>query len=544
LLEPGKQNNRLSSTTVGSIRPIIETYAHDSHGNMTAMPHLPLMQWNFKDQLSATSRQVVNNGAPETTYYVYDGTGQRMRKVTERQNGTRRNERIYLGGFEIYREYDANGNTLTLERETLHMMDDKQRVALVETRTAGNDGSPGQLIRYQFGNHLGSASLELDGAGQIISYEEYYPYGSTSYQAGRNMAEVSLKRYRYTGMERDEETGLSYHGARYHAPWFGRWTSVDPSGLDDGSNLYMYVRNNPLRFIDPNGTDAQGENIRDILLVAPSAAPVVAKTAPIWIPLVVPTLAALGAGAGIYGLLRLGNLLEGSPTTSNPPRTDLPPGEGCGSYCTVPLESTPVPQSAAPAPPPAPKAKQDPNRKSDPKPDPKPAPDPKPKPRTDDDDKRGRRRNLGRIYVTYVKIQDITGLIYVGRTDMVVDRDKPLYQQALLAIATRGFRHHKDDEGYGPSLLDENGIGPAALDVFVVGNAVNRDFRRLDEAYHAIRGREQQMIDAHGGAWSDTGKPYKTGNAIRGVARDNKLGRKYHKAATRKFGELHRYTGN
>ena len=45
---------------------------------------------------------------------------------------------------------------------------------------------------------------------QIISYEEYYPYGSTSYQAGRSAAEVSLKRYRYTGMERDEETGL-YH---------------------------------------------------------------------------------------------------------------------------------------------------------------------------------------------------------------------------------------------------------------------------------------------------------------------------------------------
>ena len=64
-------------------------------------------------------------------------------------------------------------------------MDDKQRIALVETRTEGNDGSPTQLVRYQFGNHLGSASLELDDAGQIISYEEYHPYGSTSYQAGR-----------------------------------------------------------------------------------------------------------------------------------------------------------------------------------------------------------------------------------------------------------------------------------------------------------------------------------------------------------------------
>src|SRR2546423_14881081 len=113
-------------------------------------------------------------------------------------------------------------------------MDDKQRVALVETRTQGSDDSPAQLMRYQFSNHLGSASLELDDAGQIISYEEYTPYGSTSYQAGRSVAEVSLKRYRYTGMERDEETGLSYHRARYYAPWLARWMSCDPAGFVDG----------------------------------------------------------------------------------------------------------------------------------------------------------------------------------------------------------------------------------------------------------------------------------------------------------------------
>ena len=58
-------------------------------------------------------------------------------------------------------------------------MDDKQRVALVETKTVTNcsDDSPAQLIRYQFGNHLGSASLELDDQAKVISYEEYSPYG-------------------------------------------------------------------------------------------------------------------------------------------------------------------------------------------------------------------------------------------------------------------------------------------------------------------------------------------------------------------------------
>ncbi|MGH8537918.1 MAG: RHS repeat-associated core domain-containing protein [Gammaproteobacteria bacterium] len=223
------------------------------------MPHLTLMQWDFKDQLQATARQVVNNGTPETTYYVYDGAGQRVRKVTERQNGTRKNERTYLGGFEVYREYGGNGTGVSLERESLHVMDDKQRIALVETRTQGSDGSPEQLIRYQFGNHLGSASLELDAAGHIISYEEYYPYGSTSYQAGRSAAEVSLKRYRYTGKERDEETGFNYHGARYYAAWVGRWLSADPIGITETLNLYEYVEGNPIRRSDLSGMGFWGD---------------------------------------------------------------------------------------------------------------------------------------------------------------------------------------------------------------------------------------------------------------------------------------------
>ena len=90
---------------------------------------------------------------------------------------------------------------------------------------------------------------------QIISYEEYYPYGSTSYQAGRSAAETSLKRYRYTGMERDEESGFCYHGARYYAPWLGRWTRADPAGLADGPNRYRYSRNNPVCLYDPGGME-------------------------------------------------------------------------------------------------------------------------------------------------------------------------------------------------------------------------------------------------------------------------------------------------
>ncbi len=273
-------SNRLRSTSLPSDledAALPERYLYDAHGNMTQMPHLPLMQWDFKDRLQASSKQVVNNGGtPEITYYVYDAGGQRVRKVTERQavegaTPTRMKERLYLGGFEIYREYAGDGVTVTLERETLHIMDDKQRISLVETKTVDVEDGSGLLtpvIRYQLGNHLGSASLELDGDGAVISYEEYHPYGTTAYQAGRSVAEVSLKRYRYTGKERDEETGLSDHGARYYASWLGRWTAADPIGIKGGNNVYSYVKANPTTLQDPSGqfaenpTDKKTNNIQ------------------------------------------------------------------------------------------------------------------------------------------------------------------------------------------------------------------------------------------------------------------------------------------
>jgi RHS repeat-associated protein len=258
-IDPAQISNRLSATpgepSVGSPR---FPYIHDRHGNMVRMPHMPSLAWDEQDRLASTSRQVVNAGIPETTFYTYDSSGQRAIKATDGATnsgsvGPQERERVYLGIVEIYREFDATGN-VALERETLHVNAAAETVCLCENRTIGTDQGSLSFTRYWHSNHLGSAVLELDDKAQIISYEEYFPYGSTSYQAVANQMETP-KRYRYTGKERDEESALCYHGTRYYAPWLGRWTSADPLVLAGNvANAYAYVAGRVTIAHDPNGT--------------------------------------------------------------------------------------------------------------------------------------------------------------------------------------------------------------------------------------------------------------------------------------------------
>ena len=100
------RSNRLHSTQVGQSE---EFYSYDADGNMTRMPHLPTMVWDIKDQLHATRRRIEHSERGETTYYVYDSAGQRVRKVTERGSGSRQHERIYLAGPKFIANTTASG---------------------------------------------------------------------------------------------------------------------------------------------------------------------------------------------------------------------------------------------------------------------------------------------------------------------------------------------------------------------------------------------------------------------------------------------------
>jgi RHS repeat-associated protein len=243
-------DNMLTSSQAGSLT---EPYTYDAHGNMTSMLGLPVLAWDFKDQLQTTSRSA-GSGPQPATWYACNQAGRRVRKISFSAAGVAQSERIYIGNYEVYRSY-GNTGALTLERHTVIVPDGAKHLALVETSYDKTNpaAKPVTAIRYQFSNRLGSACLEVDENAAVITYEEYFPYGATSFIAGKSAAEVSLKRYRYTGKERDTENGLYYHGARYYVAWLGRWTSCDPLRTAGGASLYEYVESNPFRYTDETG---------------------------------------------------------------------------------------------------------------------------------------------------------------------------------------------------------------------------------------------------------------------------------------------------
>ena len=119
--------NRLQANSApgDAVGVFSHAYTHDAHGNMTSMPHLSTVTWNHADQMRSADL-----GGGGTAYFVYDGAGQRVRKVRVNLSGTQTYERIYLGAYELYRE--RTGGALQLERETLHIADDGGRMCDLE----------------------------------------------------------------------------------------------------------------------------------------------------------------------------------------------------------------------------------------------------------------------------------------------------------------------------------------------------------------------------------------------------------------------------
>jgi len=184
--------------------------------------------------------------------YLCGADGMRVKKWVRRGNvSSNDTSTVYIDGiFEHHRWQNGGGG----QNNSLHVMDDKSRIAMVHVGSRHPDDG-GEQVTYHLGDHLGSSHLVVGGddvtGHTFINFEEFYSYGETSFGS------FGRKRYRYSGKERDEESGLYYYGSRYLAPWLARWVSCDPIGINGGLNEYTAFIGNPHNFFDHYGEQAE-----------------------------------------------------------------------------------------------------------------------------------------------------------------------------------------------------------------------------------------------------------------------------------------------
>ena len=108
---------------------------------------------------------------------------------------------------------------------------------------------------YYLKDHLGSIRVVVDETGNIVSSDDYDPWGMILNGRSTDGSYLNAK-YKFTSKERDTETGYDYFGARYYDSRIGRWLQVDPlSEKYFGWSPYNYTLNNPIKFFDPDGLD-------------------------------------------------------------------------------------------------------------------------------------------------------------------------------------------------------------------------------------------------------------------------------------------------
>jgi len=155
-----------------------------------------------------------------------------------------------------YYEEDSDGTTRK------HVYSNGVKVSTITTHP---DKSVSTV--YHHTDHLGGSNVSTDSSGKVVEVNDYYPYGSSRIEERAGNYENNKL---YTGKELDRSSELYYYGARYYDPLIGRFTSVDPWGGDisdpQSLNKYAYVRNNPLKYVDPTGETP--DSITDPFFVA------------------------------------------------------------------------------------------------------------------------------------------------------------------------------------------------------------------------------------------------------------------------------------
>ena len=211
------------------------------------------LAWTPRNELLRVTPVVRDGAEDDGESYRYDSSSQRMLKVSvQKTNTSTQTQRVvYLPGLELRTSTTGSTETENLQVITVGEAG-RAQVRVLHWESGRPEEISNDQIRYSYDNLIGSSGVEVNGDGNVISREEYYPYGATAILTARSAVEADYKTVRYSGKERDA-TGLYYYGYRYYQPWAGRWLSADPAGTVDGLNLFRMVQNDPI-----SGKDADG----------------------------------------------------------------------------------------------------------------------------------------------------------------------------------------------------------------------------------------------------------------------------------------------
>jgi RHS repeat-associated protein len=240
----GKTNFEPLSVAAGTNNQL-SGFGYDPAGNMTSNGSSGYV-YDDENRLIATAGNS----------YIYDGDGERVEKCTQGSTpgtcATSATGTLYWRGLGSapLSETDLSGNI-----QNTYVFFNGQRIARSDSAGA---------IHYYFSDHLGSHGVVENATGSSCEQDiDYYPFGGQE----QDYCPTSTQNYKFTGKERDAESGLDNFGARYNASTMGRFMTPDPVSATplhlinpQRWNMYSYVMNNPLTYIDPDGKDAIAVN--------------------------------------------------------------------------------------------------------------------------------------------------------------------------------------------------------------------------------------------------------------------------------------------
>ncbi|MBK7802119.1 MAG: RHS repeat-associated core domain-containing protein [Chloracidobacterium sp.] len=246
----------------------IQQFGYDRYGNRNTFNQLiGQISQNLTPTIDqSTNRFVAGQG------FIYDLSGNVIRDVEGRQftfNGDNKQVKVMDSQNSVIGEYFYDGEGKRVKKvtnleTTIFVYAAGKLIAEYSTQPVQNP-----TISYTTTDHLGSPRIITDAYGQVSSRRDFMPFGEElgagigNRTTGQkySLSGIDNVRQRFTGYEKDSETGLDFAEARYYSNTHGRFTAVDPliasgqSANPQTYNRYVYVGNNPVNIIDPTGLE-------------------------------------------------------------------------------------------------------------------------------------------------------------------------------------------------------------------------------------------------------------------------------------------------